>query len=190
MIPDVIRVGVVADTHIPHKVKTMPEGVLRVFRNVDMIWHAGDLDEMCALDDLKLLAPIVLAVRGNVHVRFRTWSSPHLPKTIHLWIKGHHIVLNHGIPYLGRAMGYKALGALGVRAPTLNQHLIRDQHQAFPDADLVVFGHSHCAVVERLGKTLFVNPGAPVRGHPKDLPSVALLTIDHERIVAEIVSLT
>ena len=187
--PDVVRVGVVADTHIPHLVKTMPEGVLRAFQEVDMILHAGDLDELCALDDLKPLAPVVLAVRGNVHVQFGTWSSPHLPKAIHLWIQGHHIVLNHGIPYLARAMAYKVLGVFGAKNPTLNQCLIRDQHRAFPDADLVIFGHSHRAVIKRLGKTLFVNPGTPVRADPKDMLSVALLTIDRERIAAEIVPL-
>ena len=185
--PDVVRVGVVADTHIPHKIKTMPEGVLRAFQGVDLILHAGDLDEMCALDDLRPLAPVILAVRGNVHVQFGTWSSPHLPKAVHLWIKGHHIVLNHGIPYLVRAMAYKLLGMFGVGDVALNQCLIRDQHRAFPDADLIVFGHSHCAIVERRGKTLFVNPGAPVRADPRDVSSVALLAIDRDRIAVEIV---
>ena len=185
----VVRVGVLADTHIPHLAKTMPVGVLKAFQNVDLILHAGDLDEMCALDDLRLLASLVFAVRGNVHVRFGTWSSPHLPKAIHFWIKGHHIVLNHGIPYLGRAMAYKLWGWLGEKDIRLNQRLIGDQQRAFPDADLVIFGHSHCAIVERRGKTLFVNPGAPLRADSKDMSSVALLTIDREKIEAEIIPL-
>jgi putative phosphoesterase len=186
--PDVVRVGVLADTHIPHQVETIPAWVLDTFRDVDLILHAGDLDEMCALDDLRPLAPCVVAVRGNLHLRFGTWSSPHLPKAIHFWIKGHHIVLNHGIPYLVRAMVYRLLGQLGTENVTLNRYLIRDQQRAFPDADLVIFGHSHRAVIERRGKTLFVNPGAPVRVGPKDKASVALLTINDEKIEAEIVS--
>jgi putative phosphoesterase len=187
MIPDVIRVGVVADTHIPHAIERIPRAVLKVFQDVDMILHAGDLDEMCALDELKALAPVVFAVRGNVHLRFATWSSPHLPKAIHLWIKGHHIVLNHGIPYLVRATAYKLLALLGVGDADLNRALIGDQQRAFPDADLVIFGHSHDAIIKRVGKTLFVNPGAPIRESPQALSSVALLTIDSERIAAEIV---
>lgn len=183
-----VRIGVLSDTHIPHLAPRMPERVLEVFQGVDLILHAGDLDEVCALDDLKPLAPVI-AVRGNVHLRFITLSSPHLPKAVHLWIQGQHIVLNHGIPFLWRAVGYRLLDMLGQGAMVLNRRLIRDQQHAFPDADVVLFGHSHLAHVERRGKTLFVNPGSPVCEGKGDHSSVALLTVSREHVEAEIVLL-
>jgi len=183
-----VRIGVLSDTHVPHLALCVPRRVLDVFQGVDLILHAGDLDEVCALDDLKPLAPVI-AVRGNVHLRFATLSSPHLPKAVHLWIKGKHIVLNHGIPYIWRAVVYRTLGFVGQDDVTLNQHLIRDQHRAFPDADVVLFGHSHLAHIERRGKTLFVNPGSPVREKADSQLTVALLTVSTARVKAEIVPL-
>jgi putative phosphoesterase len=183
-----VRIGVLSDTHVPHLAPRVPRRVLDVFQGVDLILHAGDLDEVCALDDLKPLAPVI-AVRGNVHLRFATLSSPHLPKAVHLWIKGKHIVLNHGIPYIWRAVVYRTLGFVGQDDVTLNRHLIRDQHHAFPDADVVLFGHSHLAHIERRGKTLFVNPGSPVREKADSQLSVALLTVSTARVEAEIVPL-
>jgi putative phosphoesterase len=185
---DSVRIGVLSDTHVPHLAPRVPRRVLDVFQGVDLILHAGDLDEVCALDDLKPLAPVI-AVRGNVHLRFATLSSPHLPKAVHLWIKGKHIVLNHGIPYIWRAVVYRTLGFVGQDDVTLNQHLIHDQHRAFPDADVVLFGHSHLAHIERRGKTLFVNPGSPVREKADSQLSVALLTVSTARVEAEIVPL-
>ena len=96
MTGDIVRVGILADTHIPHQVKRIPANVLGVFSNVDLILHAGDLDQVSALDDLKSLAPVI-AVRGNLHLRFaarylknvrRVWQngSSQLPKSVHLWI--------------------------------------------------------------------------------------------------------
>ena len=179
-------VGVLSDTHIPHQVARISPAVQEAFRGVDLILHAGDLDELCALDDLKPLAPVI-AVRGNAHLRFATRSSPHLPRAVHLWIKGQHIVLNHGIPYPGRAIFYRLLGLLGQNETTLNRHMIRDQRRAFPGADVVIFGHSHLALAERHGDTLFVNPGSPVPAEAVGPPSVALLKVCDDGVEAEIV---
>ena len=182
-----VRIGVLSDTHMPYLAQRLPRRVLEVFMGVDLVLHAGDLDELCALDELHALAPVI-AVRGNWHLRFRTRSSPHLPQAVHLWIKGKYVVLNHGIPYFWPAVGYRLLGWLGEDDAALNRHLIRDQQRAFPEADVVIFGHSHLACIERRGKTLFLNPGAPVREHVEDKPSVALLTVGDE-VEAQIIYL-
>lgn len=180
------RIGALSDTHMPHLAQSLPVQVLEVFQGVDLILHAGDLDEPGALDALKPIAPVI-AVRGNPHLRFGTFSSPHLPRAVHLWIRTRCVVLNHGIPYFGRAAVYHLLSLAGMTNIELNQRMIDDQRRAFPGADLVVFGHSHLALVERHGQTLFVNPGTPLAQENPGQPSVALIEIDMNRIEAEIV---
>ncbi|MBN1936779.1 MAG: metallophosphoesterase family protein [Anaerolineae bacterium] len=182
------RIGVLADTHMPHSARALPAQVLQVFQGVDLILHAGDLDEPCALDALKPLAPVI-AVRGNLHLRFGTFSSPHLPKAVHLWIKNRYVVLNHGLPYFWRASIGHLIDKVGLTDVDLNQWMIRDQQHAFPGADLVIFGHSHLALIERHGQTLFVNPGTPIAQETKKRPSVALIEIGINQIEAEIVEI-
>ena len=57
-------------------------------------------------------------------------------------------------------------------------------------ADILVFGHTHRALVEREGKRLVVNPGAagPRRFDVK--PSVAILRIVNSTVDVQIVPLT
>lgn len=65
------KVGLISDSHIPTRAKEIPLKVLKIFKNVDFIIHAGDLVELKVIDDLEQLAP-VLAVHGNVdesHIR-------------------------------------------------------------------------------------------------------------------------
>ena len=40
-----LRIGVLADSHIPYLLPRLPEQVFAVFDQVDLILHAGDLDE-------------------------------------------------------------------------------------------------------------------------------------------------
>jgi len=179
------RIGVLADTHMPHSASLLPTRVFEYLKGVNLILHAGDLDEPCALDALKPLAPVI-AVRGNPHLRFATLSSPHLPKAVHLWIGGRYVVLNHGLPFFWRTAWYHLLKLGGMDDCGLNRLMIRDQQRAFPDADLVIFGHSHLATVERHGRTLFVNPGTPMTTETSRCPTMALIHIDDD-IRAEIV---
>lgn len=183
------RIGVLADTHIPHRLARLPGAVARIFAGMDLILHAGDLDEVDVVAELSRIAPTV-AVRGNWHLRPPNRSSPHLPATVHLHLLGQHLVLTHGL----WGLGYGVL--LGFYARVLGQHarlnglMIRDLHRRFRDADVVIFGHSHHAEVKRLGGTLFVNPGA-VCDTPifHERPAVALMTVRTSGAEAEIVYL-
>ena len=59
------RIGVLSDTHIPKAAQDLPEKVYKELRNVDMIFHAGDLVEISVLKKLQDIAP-TLAVCGNM----------------------------------------------------------------------------------------------------------------------------
>lgn len=64
---DGYRIGVISDTHG----QLLPE-VLQVFRGVDLIIHAGDIDNQKVLNELEKIAPLV-AVRGNMD--FGEWAG-------------------------------------------------------------------------------------------------------------------
>ncbi len=155
-------IGVVSDTHIPHRLKEMPPRVYELLQGSDVILHAGDLEDVQILEPLRRLAP-VYAVRGNVH-----WQSSmgahdqDLPSSLTLPIGGHVIYMTHGHINFARTMLDK-LVHIGTQ-PTLDQinksviaRLIRMKPV---DADIVVFGHTHKPCAEWIEGTLYYNPGA------------------------------
>ncbi len=139
--------------------------VAAVFRGVDLILHAGDVGGASVLASLRAIAPTE-AVFGNVDDPL----DPSLRGERRLALDGVSIHVSHGHE-LGR--------------PTPELALARY------DADVVVFGHTHKAVVVHAPRgRIAVNPGAagPRRFHLA--PSVARLTLDRGSATIEIVPLT
>lgn len=189
-----IAIGVLADTHIPHRLATLPPQVPQVFAaaGVTLILHAGDVDEPGALDPLAAIAPVI-AVRGNLHLAARSRSSPHLPYAVVLDVLGQQIVLTHGHGRPHQWLWDKRRGFIQ-RAPAaetrdaFNAELLRRNQRRFPDADILIFGHSHRRLMRRVGRTLFLNPGAIAHARDES-PSVALLTITPDGAQAEFIEL-
>jgi hypothetical protein len=187
-----VRLGILADTHIPHRLATLPAAVPAAFRAaaVSLILHAGDVDEPGALDPLAAIAPVI-AVRGNLHLASRSRSSPHLPYAVFLDVLGQRIILTHGHGRPHQWLWDKRQGFIR-RAPSpatrdaFNEELIRRNQRRFPDADILIFGHSHRRLLRRAGRTLFVNPGAIAHARDES-PSVAILTITAEGASAEFI---
>lgn len=105
-----------------------------LFDGVERILHAGDVGDEEILDDLAAIAPVT-AVWGNVDgesVRRRTREQAELE------CDGVRVVLVHGH---------------GVADPDELPGL-------FPDADVVVHGHTHVPRCERVGGLWLVNPGS------------------------------
>jgi len=132
------RVLLVADTHVPKRARHLPRELLRAAAEVDLIVHAGDWVEVEALDALSALAP-VLGVWGNndgAALRAR------LPEVARAEIDGVRVAVIH------------ETGAAAGREKRMDA--------AFPDADLLVFGHSHIPwdTVTPRGLRL-LNPGSP-----------------------------
>lgn len=189
-----IRLGVLADTHIPHRLDALPAGIPEVFRAaaVSLILHAGDVDEPGVLDSLAAIAPVI-AVRGNLHLASRSRSSPHLPYAVFLDVMGQRIVLTHGHGRPHQWLWDKRQGFIQ-RAPSLdtrdafNEELMKRNQRRFPNADVLIFGHSHRRLLRRVGRTLFLNPGAiaPARD---ESPSVAILTVTAEGAHADFIEI-
>ena len=136
---------------------------LTALGGVELILHAGDVGGAQVLEALREIAP-VRAVRGNVDDPL----NPDLEPSIELDVERTRIHLSHG-------------DELGI--PTPDALLAR-----YP-ADVIVYGHTHRAVVHRAGSRLVINPGAagPARFNLK--PSVALLTIGAGGVEVRIVAL-
>ena len=116
-----------------------------------MIVHAGDVSRNEVLRELAAIAPVE-AVSGNVDDR----NDPMLPRHRSLPVGRLMLHVSHG-DELGR--------------PTPERLLARY------DADVIVFGHTHKAVMVRDGHRVVVNPGAAGPRRFKLQPSVARLAI-------------
>jgi len=147
-----MKVGVISDTHLPTMGTGLPAGVLKAFRGVDLILHAGDITDPAVLDELSAIAPVE-AVAGNM-------DDPSLL----------------GLPYKKvLTLGRFRVGLIhGKYRIDVQQSLIRGE---FDDVDLIVYGHSHTPFWGTVGGTLFLNPGSPTDNRHAPYHSVAVLEV-------------
>ncbi len=140
----------IADTHG----QLRPE-VLDLFAAVDHVLHAGDLGSLEVLAALEAVAPTT-AVYGNVDgfdVRARVADVARVE------LDGFAVVVTHGDQF-----GHPTPEALVT---------------AFPEAEIIVYGHTHQPLVKLVDKTVTVmNPGAagPARFDLK--PSVGIMELE------------
>jgi putative phosphoesterase len=171
-----LTAGLLSDTHLPYRMKRLPEAVLGALNGVDVILHAGDVDRPETLEPLREIAP-VYAVRGNVHVFDLSSGGASLPHLIELRLAGHRVLLTHGYRpglasfwFKGHDAALRMLGASD--NARFNTIIARRLARLYRQADVIVFGHTHRAHVEWIGGTLLVNPGA-VCPTPREQPTVA-----------------
>jgi putative phosphoesterase len=188
-----LAIGLLSDTHIPHRLRQLPQAVLDALAGVDVILHAGDVDDPAALEPLRSIAP-VHAVRGNFHFLDLSDGGAVLPTAIELELAGKHVVLTHGHEPGLRGLGLKSIRMFANQVGLLdngwlNQHNARRLAQIYPEADVIVFGHAHRAHVEWIGEKLLVNPGAVAESGRYELPSVARLQTGPGKPTVEIIPL-
>lgn len=159
-----IQVGLISDTHVGERGFKIPNKLETIFRDVQLILHAGDILDPNTLVELSRIAPVV-AVQGNNDF---PEIQEILPLVTTVFIQGHQIALIH---QLGNAK----------TRPMLAQQL-------FPQADCVVYGHSHIPNVQKLDGKLLVNPGSPTDRRTQPDRTVGILTIG-ETIEARIIAL-
>lgn len=159
-------VGLISDTHVPVRARSIPRAVLQIFERVDYIVHAGDLVQLEVIDELEQLAP-VLAVHGNMD---GPEVSGALPKLNSLKIFDWKIGVMHNP---GTSFGMSKMREIAKQN----------------DFDVFVYGHTHNSIIKWEGKILYMNPGSPTNPVPPFLAkaSVGLLRITQEGITPEIV---
>ena len=155
-----MRVGLLSDTHG----KLRPE-VFEQFADVQHILHAGDIGPAELLTELEAIAP-VHAVSGTTD-----YFTPgdRIPEVQELELEGVRIAVMHGHQ---------------VGSPNA-----ANLRRTFPDAHVIVYGHTHRALVERYDAALVVNPGAAGAARFRLLPSVGILTLSNGTAEVEIVEL-
>jgi hypothetical protein len=133
-----VQIAVISDTHMPRGTRRLPDACIARLRAADLIIHAGDLISLEVLNELKRYAP-VKAVHGNVD---EAAVQAALPAAATVRAEGVRIAVVHD-------------------SDSARGRLARLRSR-FPDADAVIFGHSHIPLHERAddGFQIF-NPGSP-----------------------------
>lgn len=127
-----IRLGIIADTH-----GLFDPAILRHFRHVDYILHAGDIGKQSVVERLQTIAPVT-AVSGNVDEGDRS----EFPFETMVELAGVRIAIRHILYEKGR---------------------LTKEGRAFLDhmrPDICIFGHTHRPSAEWVGDTLLFNPGS------------------------------
>jgi len=129
--------------------------VFEAFAGVDHILHAGDIGPAALLDELAALAPVT-AVYGNTDgfdLRGR------LPQVAAVELDGFRIVVTHGDQF---------------GSPTPDK-----LHTAFPDAEIIIFGHTHRPLLTLVDVVVTVmNPGGAGARRFGLPPSVGIMELE------------
>jgi putative phosphoesterase len=147
-------IGVVSDTHIHSQGVRLSAKLLSVLQDaeVGLILHAGDICTLTVLKELEDIAP-VRAVRGNRDLNLLGC----LPLIDHITIGKVKIGLVHShisfLSYLLDKLLYYRNGYCFERYAGM-------LHRIFPEADVIVFGHTHIAESRHWQGKLYFNPGS------------------------------
>lgn len=151
-----MRIGVIADTHIPETLPELPPRVFEAFNGVDLILHAGDICDLAVLQQLEPLAQ-TFAVFGD---RDNSGVRQCLQERQRLEFSNRALGLVHG----HRAWQGDALTRLMYRFSSTRRHksLYASVLREFNGVDVIIFGHSHTPYIKMHGGVLLFNPGAVV----------------------------
>ena len=179
-----MRIGLLSDTHILKVSGGIPPQVKEVFRCVDLILHAGDIYDVCVLDELESIA-LVLAARGDEDLG-AVLADKRVKDKHSLTVEGVRLTLSHEV---------ESPGWLGDRVWNLNRLASEERYTNLEGwcgsvADIFIFGHTHQALVDYYQGFLLVNPGSPtIPNYKSKRGTVGLLTIASGKVEVRIVQL-
>jgi uncharacterized protein len=157
-----VLVAVISDTHLPRGERRLPARCVDLISRADAVIHAGDIATLAILRELELVTRRIHAVHGNVdepELRRR------LPGRRLIDLAGHRVAVIHDAgPARGR---------------------LERLRSTFPDAEAVVFGHSHVPVHERAGGFQIFNPGSPTERRRARQKAMGLMRVTPDRIAFE-----
>jgi uncharacterized protein len=159
-----VRLLLIADTHVPKRARDLPERVWEEVAAADVVLHAGDWVDPSLLDVLEARATRVVACWGNndgAELRRR------LPERADATLGGLRFTVVHET---GAATGREARTA-----------------KAYPDTDVLVFGHSHIPwdTTAKTGLRL-LNPGSPTDRRRQPFCTYMTATVDNA-VLSEVV---
>ncbi len=149
-------IGLISDTH-----GLLRKSAVDALAGVDMILHAGDIDNITVIEELEMIAP-VHAVRGNMDFKPGVTALPN---------------------YLRVMAGSIQIGIIHDR------HRL-GIHPAREGISVIVHGHTHKASIEDTGGVLYVNPGSAGPRRSNRHASVGIITLKNGRIIPAIVPIS
>jgi uncharacterized protein len=131
-----MKIGLLSDTH-----SMLDERVFEHFKDVDEVWHGGDIGDAALIDRLEAFKP-VRAVFGNIDDKA---LQQRFPEDLRFMCEGFDIWMTH----------------IGGAPPNYNPRVKKLLKVKTPD--IFICGHSHILRVKRdpaLNNMLYLNPGA------------------------------
>lgn len=133
-----MKIGVISDTHISDKTCELNAELLSALKGCGLIIHAGDLIDLCVLEELKKISKVE-AVYGNM-------DSPAVRSLLQ-----EKKIMDAG--------GKKICIMHGYGNPDNLLDLLK-KNFSIEKPDIIIFGHSHVPMNEYVEGILFFNPGS------------------------------
>jgi putative phosphoesterase len=169
-----MRIGLISDTHIREASQNLPSKVEKIFRNVDLILHAGDIYNPSVLDELERIAPVLAVAGDDDYGAILTDRRVKLRHIFHFEDKV--VWLIHDSAYYYSCTSWRA-----------TKNACRKSSEI---PDIVLFGHTHYAILESHSGILFINPGSAMSvRNCSVIGSVALLNVESGKVDVNLVHL-
>ncbi|MDQ3985320.1 MAG: metallophosphatase family protein [Actinomycetota bacterium] len=158
-----MKVVVLADTHTRGFSRALPMGAWPYIETADHILHAGDVVDPALLTELKAFAPVTVVMGNSDALDIRDWGAT---DEVEIDLGGVRVAMLHDS---GLSKGRR-----------------ERMRKLFPDARVVVFGHSHMPFNEDTDGLLLFNPGSPTWKRKAPFPSMGILWIEDGDVEGEI----
>lgn len=167
-----MRIGLIADTHLPSLVRSLDQlgpQVADALRGVDLILHAGDVTAPSVLDWCAQFSDVLIAEGNN-----DLFHDPRMAKRQFLDIEGWRLGMAHELRPESRPISE-----------------IIDSSLDGEPVDILIGGDTHVERLEFRDNVLLINSGSPILPHHLStrLGSIGILDISRKRVRAEIVTL-
>ena len=163
-INNIAKIGVISDTHIPSRTKTLPPEIFTLFKDVNSIIHCGDIVSEDVLIELNSIAPVI-GVKGNMDPGEIT-----LPKE-------QVILINNTIT---ACVAHGSGSPFGLRDKLYKVFTKNKPH-------IILYGHSHIPENSKYNDILFFNPGSATCGN--EYNSVGIINISNVDVKGEIIQI-
>jgi putative phosphoesterase len=161
-----VVIAVISDTHLPRGRRRLPDACVERIKAADLLLHAGDVATPEVLDEIAAIGPPLRAVHGNIDT---PELRERLPEALTVDADGARIAMVHDAgPSKGR---------------------LQRMRRRFPDADAVVFGHSHIPLHEEADGFQLFNPGSPTERRRQPAHTMGMASAEHGRVAFDLVTL-
>jgi putative phosphoesterase len=154
------RLLMISDTHIGQRARRLPDELWTAIETADLVLHAGDWVNLALFEELAARSRALLGVYGN---NDGPDLRAELPEVARATVEGIRFAMIHET---GAATGRE-----------------KRADSAFPDTDVLVFGHSHIPwdSVSPAGMRL-LNPGSPTDRRRQPAGTYLTATADAGRL--------